>query len=151
MSNTIDKYIIMTFSIVNNPYPCYPYKFITENYSSMITIMSFWATAPKSPSENGIPKKILDSSLLSIQMMESWLKIGFWNINGILEEKMSDEVFKREIDKYDILFLCDTWLHRESINILSHPNGYLCNFALRNKRGKEDCPLGGGGSSLVQQ
>ena len=63
MSNTIDKYIIMTFSIVNNPYPCYPYKFITENYSSKIMSMSFWAPAPKSPAENDIPKKILDTSL----------------------------------------------------------------------------------------
>ena len=41
--------------------------------------------------------------------MESGLKIGFWYINGLPEEKMSDEAFKGEINKYDILFfLWDT-------------------------------------------
>ena len=65
MPNKIDKYMIIIFSIVNNPYPCHPYMFITEIYSSKFTIMSFWAPAPKSPAENGIPKKSLDTSLNS--------------------------------------------------------------------------------------
>ena len=65
MSNTIDEYIIIAFSIVNNPYPCHPYMFITENYSSKFTIMSFWAPALKSLAENGIPKKSLDTSLIT--------------------------------------------------------------------------------------
>ena len=30
--------------------------------------------------------------------MESGLKIGFWNINGLSEEKMSDEAFRGEIN-----------------------------------------------------
>ena len=30
---------------------------------------------------------------------------------------MSDEPFKGEINKYDILFLCDIWLLRENIDI----------------------------------
>ena len=38
MSNTIDKYIIITFSIVNNLYPCHPSTFITGNYSSKFTM-----------------------------------------------------------------------------------------------------------------
>ena len=62
MSNTIDKYIIITFPIVNNPHSCHPYMFITENYSSKLTIMSFWAPAPKSPAEKGIPAKSLGMS-----------------------------------------------------------------------------------------
>ena len=41
---------------------------------------------------------------------------------------MPDEAFKGEINKYDILFLCETWLRRENINNLSHPKGNLCNF-----------------------
>ena len=57
MSNTIDDYITVTFSIVNNPYPCHPYMFVTVNYSSKFTIMPFWVTAPKSPAENSIPQK----------------------------------------------------------------------------------------------
>ena len=40
--------------------------------------------------------------------MESGLKIGFWNINDLSEEKMSDEAFRGKINKYDILFLCET-------------------------------------------
>ena len=63
MSNAIDKYIIIVFSMVNNPYPCHPYMFITENYSSEFTIISFWAPALKFPAKNGIPKKSLDTSL----------------------------------------------------------------------------------------
>ena len=59
MTNTIGKYIITTFSTVSNPYPCYPYKFITENCSSKITIMPFWAPAQESPAKNGIPEKPL--------------------------------------------------------------------------------------------
>ena len=30
--------------------------------------------------------------------MASGLKIGFWNINGLSEEKMSDKAFKVEIN-----------------------------------------------------
>ena len=44
---------------VNNPYPCHPYMFITENYSSKFTIMSFWAPALKFLAVNGIPQKSL--------------------------------------------------------------------------------------------
>ena len=77
--------------------------------------------------------------------MESGLKIRFWNIIGLSEEKMSDEVFKREINKYDILFLCETWLHRENIINVSYPNGYLCNFVFRSKRRKKGRPSWGWG------
>ena len=66
--NTIDKYIISIFSIVNNSLPCHQYMFVTKNYYSKFTIMSFWAPSPKSTAENSIPKKSLDTSLtLDIQ------------------------------------------------------------------------------------
>ena len=72
MSNTIDKYILITFSIVNNPYLCHPYMFITENYSSefkcpfeLLPQNPMLKTVfPKSPAENGIPKKSLDTLLV---------------------------------------------------------------------------------------
>ena len=64
MFNSIDKYIIITISIVNNPYQYHPYKFITENYFSKFMAMSFWAPAQKSQAENSIPKKSLDMSLI---------------------------------------------------------------------------------------
>ena len=63
VSNTIDKYIIITFSIVSNPYPCHPFIFMTENYSSKFTIVFFWAPALKSLAENGITRKSLNTSL----------------------------------------------------------------------------------------
>ena len=47
--------------------------------------------------------------------MDSGLKIGFLNRNTVQVEKMSNEAFKGEINKYDILFLCETWLRRENI------------------------------------
>ena len=56
---------------------------------------------------------------------------------------MSDEAFRRKINKNDILFLCETWLRRENITNLKHPNGYLCNFIFRNKRRKKGLPFGG--------
>ena len=37
--------------------------FITENYSSKFTIMSFWAPARESLAEIDIPKKSLDTLL----------------------------------------------------------------------------------------
>ena len=66
--------------------------------------------------------------------MESGLKIGFWNINVLSEENVTDEAFKRQIYKHDILLLYDTWLRKEIINNLSHPNGYLCRFVVKIKR-----------------
>ena len=59
MSKTIAKYFTITFSIENNPYPCHPHMFLTENYYSKFTIMSFSAPTLKSLAENGILKKIL--------------------------------------------------------------------------------------------
>ena len=56
--NTIDKYIISIFSIVNNSFPRHPYMFVTKNYYSKFTIMSFWSPIPKSTAANEIPKKI---------------------------------------------------------------------------------------------
>ena len=63
MSNTIDKYIVITFSIVNNPYRCHPYMFLTQNDSAKFTIMSFGSPSSKFPTKNGIPKQYLDTSL----------------------------------------------------------------------------------------
>ena len=83
MSNTIDKFIIISFSIVNNPCPCHPYMFITENYSSKFTIMCFWDPAPKSSAENGISQKSLDTSLDCSMIFKagrwfncSWMEYG---------------------------------------------------------------------------
>ena len=60
---------------------------------------------------------------------------------------MSDEPFKGEINKYNILFLCETWLPTENINNLRYSNGYLWNFVFRNKRRKRRLSIWG--ESLV--
>ena len=62
MSDTIGKYIIITFSVVNIPSPRHPYTFITENCSSVFMIMHVWAPAMKSPAKNSIPRKSLTTT-----------------------------------------------------------------------------------------
>ena len=41
MGNKIDKYKIIVFSIVNNPYPCLSNMVITENYSNSYVVLDF--------------------------------------------------------------------------------------------------------------
>ena len=72
MSNTIDEYTIKIFSIVNHLNPCYPYMFITENYSSKFMIMSFWDPGPKFPAKNGILK---NSLYVSLDLVNRLLKV----------------------------------------------------------------------------
>ena len=83
MSNTIAKYIIITFSMVNNPYSYHPYMFITENYSSKFTIMFFWAPALISPAKNNIPKTSLYTSLVvsKVLLEEIVIKIRFFKLS----------------------------------------------------------------------
>ena len=55
MSNTIDKYIII--STVDKPHPCHPYIFI----KLFVKVHNY---VIRSPDENNIPKKHLDMSLV---------------------------------------------------------------------------------------
>ena len=55
---------------------------------------------------------------------KSWLKIGFWNINGLSDG---------EISKCNILFPFELRLDKEKIKEKNHPNGGLSNSVLRNK------------------
>ena len=74
MSYTIDRNIIITFSTENNPTHAI-HTFMTKKYSSKFPIMSFWAPAPKPHTENSIPKKSLDTSLLLGQMLPHTLHV----------------------------------------------------------------------------
>ena len=78
MSNKIYKYVIITVSIVNNSYPCHPCMFVTENFSSKFTIISFRAPALKSPAENDIPKKFLDIPLIKIRVTHNICSVLMW-------------------------------------------------------------------------
>ena len=107
MSNTIDKYII-TFSIVNSPYTCYPYMFITENYFSKYIIMCFWSPALKSPAENSIPKNLKihqcvvivfenDRSLAKNYQIVSLLSV----VSKVFKKLVKNRVFDH-LKKYDL-------------------------------------------------
>ena len=57
MPNTIDRYII-SFSLVNNPYPCYLYMFVLKIIFQSSRLCPF-GLLPRNPlAENGISKKI---------------------------------------------------------------------------------------------
>ena len=90
MSN-INMYIIIAFSIVNNPYPWHLYMFITGNYSSKFTIMSFCAPALKSPAENGIPKNFWIRNCFN--NTHKW--ISSWK-QGLLKDCFAEPVSKVE-------------------------------------------------------
>ena len=51
------------------------------NWKLFLTIMSFWASAPKSPTGKGISKKSLDTSLYSIKWMFFFVIILFISTN----------------------------------------------------------------------
>ena len=68
------------------------------------------------------------------------LSIGFWNVNGLSEEKSKNGIRQRYINKFDIIFLSETWKSETSINKLQHPVGYLHVSIWRktkNKKGRE--------------
>ena len=110
MSNTINKYIIITFSIVNNPYSCHPHMFITGNYSSKFTVMSFWALAPKPPAVNGIPKKSLDTPLSRYLQLVFGIK-SCWPQN---DDAFNDNVFSSMIEFPNLSKKCS--IHSLSIS-----------------------------------
>ena len=37
------------------------------------------------------------------------LRVGFWNIDGLNEQKLGDSLFESEGKKFDILFLTEIW------------------------------------------
>ena len=53
------------------------------------------------------------------------LSIGFWNINGLSEEKSENDIYQKYINKFDIIFLSEIWKSETSINKLQHPVRYL--------------------------
>ena len=67
------------------------------------------------------------------------LTIGFRNINGLSEEKSENDIWQKYINKFDIIFLPETWKSETSINKLQHPAGYLhvsVSRKTKNKKGR---------------
>ena len=53
------------------------------------------------------------------------LSIGFWNTNGLSEEKSENDIYQKYINKFNIIFLLETWKSETSINKLQDPAIYL--------------------------
>ena len=71
------------------------------------------------------------------------LSIGFWNINGLLEEKSENDIYQKYINMFDIIFLSETWKSETSINKLQHPAGYLHVSICRKTKNKKGRASGG--------
>ena len=52
------------------------------------------------------------------------LSIGFWNINGLSEEKSENVIYQKYINKFDMIVLSENWKSETSINKLQHPGSY---------------------------
>ena len=77
-------------------------------------------------------------------MDRTYLKIGFWNINGISEDKISDDLFHREIENFDIVFISETWQTNENIEQMKHPPNYIVKYNCRSKGCKKRGRFSGG-------
>ena len=68
---------------------------------------------------------------------KSGLKVGFWNVNGLPEEKSKEDFFLKQIQLFDIIFLSETWHREDSADKMLHPHGYLYeNVYRKNKKRK---------------
>ena len=43
------------------------------------------------------------------------LSIGFWTINGLSEERSQKDIYQKYINKFDIIFLTETWKSETSV------------------------------------
>ena len=72
------------------------------------------------------------------------IKIGFWNTNGLSGEKFSDDLFQKELLKFDIVFLIETWHTKHNIHSLNITKEYQFDHVCRKKK-----PLERGGIQEV--
>ena len=72
-------------------------------------------------------------------------KVGFWNINGLSQEKSETEDFQDFIKNFDIVFLSETWQSATSIHELQHPKEYSYEFVCRTK----NCRKGRGSGGIL--
>ena len=63
------------------------------------------------------------------------LKVGFWNVNGLNNDKLNDNSFIKTVEQYDLLFLIETWHSETSIDSLNFPERYY-KFHVFRKKGK---------------
>ena len=70
------------------------------------------------------------------------LKVGFWNVNGFSEEKVSDDLLQNETRKHWILFLGETWQYKHNLDNLHHLLRYFNDFVYRKNFNKKGRPFG---------
>ena len=78
------------------------------------------------------------------------IKIGFWNINGLAEEKMDNPDFKNIITQYDIICLTETWdkeKNEPNLNIKMQFPGY--SSIKRNRKNKHKKARRNSGGILI--
>ena len=65
------------------------------------------------------------------------LKVGYWNINGLGEEKLKDIDFVSIVTEYDIICLTETWWGstNNNQNVNNIPPGYT---AIKNNRKRKN-------------
>ena len=63
--------------------------------------------------------------------------LNVWNVNGLSEEKASDDLLQNEIRKYGILFLGETWQCKDNLDKLHHPLGYFHDFVFKENFNKK--------------
>lgn len=69
----------------------------------------------------------------------NYLRVGFWNINGLSEEKSANDIHQIYINNFDLIFLLETWKSKTYINKFQHIVGSLhvniCGKT-KNKKGR---------------
>ena len=53
----------------------------------------------------------------------SGLKVGFWNVNWLPEEKSKEDFFLKLIQLFDIIFLSITWHREDSADKMLYRHG----------------------------
>ena len=59
---------------------------------------------------------ILSYKLSAMDSENNYLSVGFWNINGLSEEKSANDIHQIYINNFDLIFLLETWKSKTYIN-----------------------------------
>ena len=74
---------------------------------------------------------------------KSGLKVGFWNANGLPEEKSKEYFFLKQIQLFDIIFLLETWHREDSADkCYTRMDTFVKTYTAKKENGKDE-HLGG--------
>ena len=66
------------------------------------------------------------------------LKIGFWDVNRLPEEKSKEDFFLKQIQLFDIIFLSEAWHREDSADKMLHLDTIMKMYTEKIKNGKEE-------------